>query len=213
MQLYEKYRPETARDLVGHARAKRALVTLIKRDDFDRGAFLLSGPSGIGKTSLALMIAKGLCGAVDMDITEIDGADCGFDRVKELENHIAYGAWGPSGWKAFIVNECHSMTPKAVQAWLTLLERLPARRLVFFTTTKPNSNLFGEFAGPFASRCYCLALETADCLEPMAERAREIATIEGLNGKAIEAYRGLVKDCQCNFREVLNRIEMGVMLL
>ena len=213
MQLYQKYRPKRPAELVGHAEAKKRLAALIGRDGFDRGAFLISGPSGTGKTTLAYILANGICKAETWNIQELDGPKCTVRAVEDVERDFAYGAMGASPWKAVIVNECHAMTAKAVQSWLTLLEKIPGQRLVFFTTTQDiQSGLFGEFSSPFASRCYCLALHKDKAFaEALAVRAREIAQAEHLDGAPIEAYRALIAKHDCNFRHALNEIEQGVM--
>jgi DNA polymerase III delta prime subunit len=217
MRLYDKYAAKRTSDVIGHDDVKRRLVAVIGRPDFDRGAFLLYGPSGIGKTSLALALAKGFAG-IDhdsefWDLEVIDGDACTVEMVHDIERRLHLSAHSEMGWKAVVINECHAMTSRAVQAWLTLLERLPGKRLIFFTTTKDGDSLFGEYAGPFASRCFCFSLKaTVSLTSALAERARAIAQAEGLDGRPIEEYVSLVSRHKCNFRAVLNAIESGEML-
>jgi DNA polymerase III delta prime subunit len=217
MRLYDKYAVRKACDVVGHEDVKRRLGAIIRREEFDRGAFLFCGPSGIGKTTFAMVLAKGMAG-IDKesefwDLETIDGDTCTVDMVHDIERRLHLSAQGPSGWKAVVVNECHAMTSRAVQAWLTLLERLPAKRLILFTTTKDSCSLFGDYAGPFSSRCFCFTLSAApDMAKAFAARAREIAQAEGLDGRPIEEYLSLVKRHKCNFRAILNAIESGEML-
>ncbi len=217
MRLYDKYAVRKAADVVGHDDAKRRLAAIIGREAFDRGAFLFCGPSGIGKTSFAMVLARGLAG-IDRegefwDLESIDGDTCTVDMVHDIERRLHLSAYSKSGWKAVVINECHAMTSRAVQAWLTLLERLPAKRLVLFTTTKDSDGLFGDYAGPFSSRCYCFTLKAATGMtQALAARAREIAQAEGLDGRPIEEYVALVKRHKSNFRAVLNAIESGEML-
>jgi DNA polymerase III delta prime subunit len=196
---------------------KRKLTAIIGRADFDRGAFLFCGPSGVGKTSLALALARAFAG-IDpksefWDLEVIDGDACTVEMVHDLERRMSLCAYSQGGWKAVVVNECHAMTSRAVQAWLTLLERLPAKRLVFFTTTKDGDGLFGDYAGPFGSRCYCFSLKVTPALKAaFAERAKQIAEAEGLDGRPVAEYVKLVGKHDCNFRAVLNAIESGEML-
>ena len=104
------------------------------------------------------------------------------------------------------------MTAKAVQAWLTTLDRLPARVIVIFTTTADSADLFGEYDGPFRSRCKSVAFTNQGLAQRFAERAREIAQAEGLDGKPIASYVRLVQSEKNNLRAVLNRIESGEMM-
>ena len=105
------------------------------------------------------------------------------------------------------------MSAKAVQAWLTLLDPLPHRRLVVFTTTeKVKDGLFGPFGGPLLSRCKVFEFTNQGLAPLFAARTREIADAEGMNGKPAAAYLRLVQDCKNNFRAVLQAIESGEML-
>uniref|UniRef100_A0A6M3JQN4 Putative ATPase domain containing protein n=1 Tax=viral metagenome TaxID=1070528 RepID=A0A6M3JQN4_9ZZZZ len=217
MQLCEKYRPRGWGEFVGQEKLIARVRAVVGRVGFGEGsgeAVLIAGPSGTGKTTLAHLIAREL-GATDLAVEELDGDACSVDAVRELADRIGlstlYG--GPRGWRVYIVNECHAMSPKAVQAWLTLLERLPAWRLIVFTTTEDvTTDLFGNFTGPFASRCKVFGFSNQSLAKPMAERARAIAQAEAMDGKPESAYLRLVQDCKNNFRAVLQRIDAGEML-
>jgi len=96
---------------------------------------------------------------------------------------------------------------------LDVLEDLPDYATVIFTTTHAGDNLFEEQldSSPFRSRCFCLSLACRDLTPVFAKHCREIATKEGLNGKSLDAYVTLLRDCRNNLREALTRIEMGEM--
>jgi len=210
MQLAEKYRPRDWGEVIGQEKIVKRLRMLTARPDWDRDAWILSGPSGAGKTSLALLVA-GKLAKHEFDLTELDGENCTVQNVRELTDRWQYCPWG-GGWRVVVVNEYHCMTPKAVQVWLTALERIPRRTLVIFTSTKDEADLFGEFAGPFASRCKCFALTNQGLAQKFAERAREIADREGLNGAPAKAYLRLVQEKHNNFRAVLQAVEAGEMI-
>ncbi len=103
------------------------------------------------------------------------------------------------------------MTAKAVQAGLTVLDPLPARVLVIFTTTEDSADLFGKFDGPFRSRCKTIAFTNQGLAPAFARRARQIADAEGMNGKPESAYLRLVQQCRNNMRSVLQEIDSGAM--
>lgn len=215
MELYRKYRPKTFVEFIGNDKVKSQIERLIGAKDFSGGAFWIEGPTGTGKTTLAHLIAQSL-GA---DVIELDGDKCSVDAVREIGEKINWSSiFSTTGWRAWIVNEAHAMTGRAVQAWLTLLERLPAKRLVIFTTTEQlftnkQESLFGEFSHPFISRTMDFRLSNQGLTDLFAKRAQEIAQTEGKDGKPIAAYKTLVQECRNNFRWVLQRIQKGDMLM
>lgn len=210
MQLYEKYRPKNLAEFIGQDKVKRQVEQITQRENWDRDAFWIQGPSGTGKTSLAWIIANQV--ANDFDITELDGDKCNVEAVRELEKNFQLSSMF-GGWKVVIVNESHAMSTKAVQAWLTLLERLPKYRLVIFTTTEPlQEDLFGNFSGPFASRCKVLSFTNQGLAQDMANRAQAIAQAENLDGQPIQKYLRLVQECRNNMRAVLQKIDAGEMI-
>ena len=210
MQLYEKYRPNTLAEFIGQPKLTAAIERITGRSDWDRDAFWIQGPSGTGKTSLAWIIAQQV--ANDFDITELDGDKCSVQAVREIERNIGLSSMFGE-WKVYIVNEAHAMSRQAVQAWLTLLERLPAKRLVIFTTTEPlQEELFGSFSGPFGRRCKVFSFTNQGLAQHFAARAQQIAHTEGLDGKPLQAYVRLVQGCHNNMGAVLQRVEQGEML-
>jgi len=211
MQLYEKYRPTDFDSFIGQDKVKQQIKHLLNRQQWDRDALWIQGPSGTGKTTLAWIIARQVAGD-DFNITELDGDKCSVQAVRDLE--VNFGLSTMFGnWKVVIVNEAHAMTARAVQAWLTLLERLPANRLVIFTTTEPlQEDLFGNFSGPFARRCKVFNFTNQGLCQAMAERAKEIAEAEGLDGLPIQRYVKLVQAYHNNMGRVLQEIDKGEML-
>ena len=211
MQLYEKYRPRHLDDVIGQEKAVKILHRLMARDDWDRDALWIEGPSGTGKTSLALAVANEL-GADRHNVHEIDGDKLDKATRDDLEQRFQYAAWG-NGVRVIVVNEAHAIPRQAVQWLLTALERIPSRTYWIFTTTEEiREDLFGEFSRPLASRCKLLRLTSQGLAPKFAARAREIAQAEDLDGQPEKAYVRLVQECRNNMRLVLQRIEMGEML-
>lgn len=210
MQLYEKYRPVDFDSFIGQDKVKKQIKHLLNRSDFDRDSLWIQGPSGTGKTTLAWIIANQL--ANDFDITELDGDKCSVQAVRELE--ISFGLSSMfGGWKAVIINEAHCIRNRAVQALLTLLERLPANRLIIFTTTESiQDDLFGSFTGPFGSRCKVFTFTNQRLCQDFAAKAKQIAEAENLDGQPLQKYVRLVQDCRNNMRQILQRIDTGEMI-
>ncbi len=209
MKLIDKYRPATWGDVVGQDKAVRRVRRLIDRPDFDGDTFWIAGPSGTGKTSLAWIIARQCAG--EINITELDGEACTVAAVRGASEAMHYSAMG-GGFRVWIVNEAQAMTAKAVQAWLTVLDKLPPRVVVLFTTTEDSADLFGQYDGPFRSRCKSIPFSNQGLAQAFARRAREIAQAEGMDGKPEAAYVRLVQRCRNNMRAVLQEIEAGGML-
>lgn len=207
--MHEKHRPKTMSEVVGHDAMIKQLEGMFSRPTFTNGAFVFQGPSGCGKTTLAQAIANRFCDK--RDIMTLKGADVCIESVRDLEYSFCLSSWGKSGWKAAIVDEAHAMSPKAVQGWLTLLEPLRERRIVIFTTTEPIAkDLFGNFTGPFASRCHVFQMEPDE--NALAARAMRIALEEKLvesHQNDIEMYVELMRKCKNNLREAIQALESG----
>lgn len=214
--LVEKYRPRWLRQVVGQDKVVRGILAMLSRRAFDGGAFWIDGETGTGKTTIAQCIARAL--GVNpkpgsWDYEEIDGAGCTVETVRELTRQGRTGAGAMfKGFRVFVVNEAHNMTPKAVQAWLTLLDPLPDRWVVIFTTTDKAKDLFNSATNPFKDRTWEFRLTNQGLAETFAGLAYRIATREGLNGKPPEEYLKLVKRCHNSMRAALREIEKGAML-
>ena len=205
--LAEKYRPRQFDELVGQDKA----VKVLSRLDFGGKAFYLTGKSGTGKTTIAKLIAQAVAG-VPQGITEVVGRELTVSYLQEWRNNFFYTPL--FGGYALIVNESHGIRRPVIELFLDVLECLPAHAVVVFTTTHEGNSLFDEQidSSPFRSRCFCINLASRNITEQLAVHLHNIANTEGLNGKPVEAYIQLLRDCRNNVREALNRIEMGEML-
>ena len=128
-----QYRPQDFKEFIGHANEVNYLLS--KFPDWPT-TFLLIGPPGIGKTTLARLIAKQL-GCIEMNLYEVDaGQDRGIDKIRELIKK-AYERPIAGKVKVFILDEAQGLTPDAQQALLKVTEEAPVDTYFVFCSTDP----------------------------------------------------------------------------
>ena len=199
MQLSEKYRPSAWSDFIGQDKAIARLRATLGLPTFDRGAFLLIGPSASGKTSAAHVIASTL-GCTDvMNTVEIKGQDCTVDELRRLSQWFQY--YPPTGrYKVAIVNECHAMTSAAATYALELMERPPANRVIVLTTTEPD-----WCAETLWSRFYAIRFAKPHS-KAIVEHLRTICEREGFTEP--DNVQRFVAERHNNIRRCLNDLEI-----
>jgi replication-associated recombination protein RarA len=212
MQLHEQYRPKHWGEVVGQPKAL-ATIDRLRRRGLAGRAYWISGKSGVGKTTIAKLLAEEI--ADGLNVEEYDACELTPTRIKEMERASYCMRMGSKSGVVYLINEAHGLRSDAVRQLLVTLERIPGHAVWIFTTTKAGQeSLFADEADahPLISRCQVIALAERDLARPFAQRALEIARSEGLDGRPIEDYVKLVNEHKANFRAVLQAIDSGVML-
>ncbi len=221
--LARRYRPQTFEDLVG----QEPIVTTIRnaiRSDRVAHAYLLAGPRGVGKTSMARILSKALncqhgptdtpcnicdvCRCIsegnDIDVLEIDGAsNRGIDEVRNIRQNVGY-APSRSRYKIYIIDEVHMLTREAFNALLKTLEEPPSHVKFIFATTAAN-----RLPETVQSRCQRFDFRNIS-IHDIEKRLLDICKAEGVQVESsaihmIARYaRGGLRDSQSVLDQLLS---------
>jgi DNA polymerase III gamma/tau subunit len=167
--------------VVGHSAVVKSLQAAIKKGS--ARAYLFTGPSGVGKTTLA-RIAATAAGCLPEDLVEIDAAThTGIDDMRQATTSLMYRPVGEGSVKAIIIDEMHALSKPAVQSLLKKIEEPEPWVYWFLCTTEPQRVL-----PTIKTRCFPVDLKSVST-EALTKLLDKIAAAEklydGPNGEAV----------------------------
>jgi len=192
--LARKWRPQVFQDVIGQEHITQTLINAINTERLAH-AYLFSGSRGVGKTSVARILAKAInCGqgsngnpcnrckscieitdGSSLEVQEIDGAsNRGIDEIRELRENIKY--MPSSGrFRVYIIDEVHMLTLPAFNALLKTLEEPPAHVKFLFATTEPH-----KVPVTILSRCQRFDFKRIPFVQ-LADHLEKVAGAEDIN--------------------------------
>ena len=218
-----KYRPQTFDDLIGQEVITETIKNSINADKIPN-AYLFTGIRGVGKTTIARIIAKSInckksfenqckekCDICDsitnsnhIDVLEMDAASkTGVDDVRDL---IEFSRYGPSSakYKIFIIDEVHMLSKQAFNALLKTLEEPPDYLKFIFATTE-----IKKIPVTVISRCQRFDLSRIKS-EKLYEYIKKIKDKE--KGKVSDdVLKLIVKISEGSVRDALSLLDRGLL--
>lgn len=178
--LYRKYRPKSLGEAVGQAHITDTLAKAIKSGRISH-AYLFTGPRGVGKTSIARILAHEINGlpytddSTHLDIIEIDAAsNRRIDEIRDLRDRVNIAPTSAK-YKVYIIDEVHMLTREAFNALLKTLEEPPAHVVFILATTEAH-----KLPETIVSRTQRFTFKPVP-LEQVAEHLRMIADKEKID--------------------------------
>jgi replication factor C subunit 2/4 len=204
--LSEKYRPHSLAEFVGLDKPKRVLAKFAE-SPFPNAAFLFVGPSGTGKTSMALA----LCEAIRGELHHIPSQSCNVANVEEVIRVCHYYPKNGRGTlHVVLVDEADQMSKAAQLCFLSKLDStaFPPNTVFIFTCNSTDG-----LEPRFLSRCMELRFSSQGMAQPTAELLADIWKREGGTDDTAPNFLRMVQDSKNNVRDSVNSLQVELLAL
>ncbi len=199
--LAEKYRPTRIAEFVGLERPKKVLAAFCKRPT--PGAWLFLGPSGVGKSSMALALANEL----QAELHKIPSQKCTASAIEDVVRQCWYAPMTPGGFHIVLADEADQMTPAAQLALLSKLDSVdPAPNTIWIFTANDTERLERRFL----SRCKTLEFSSYGMAGEIVGYLDKVWHAEGGNGNCPDLSR-VVKESRNNVCDCLQTLEVELL--
>ena len=201
--LSRKWRPKNFDQVVGQDHVTKILVNAISTNKVSH-SYLFSGPRGVGKTTVARILALKLNNIESLDrsldIIELDGAsNRGIDEIRDLKDATKYVPI-EGRYKVFIIDEAHMLTKEAFNALLKTLEEPPAHVVFILATTE-----IQKIPSTISSRCQKYDFKKIS-LDNTVAHLDDIINSEGYSSEP-QALRAIASKSDGSLRDALSLLD------
>jgi len=208
--LTEKYRPRAIAEFVGLEKPKKLVSNLAQHPR--EMALLFRGPSGTGKTTLALALAA----AIPAELHHIPSQECNLERIQRVRMTCQYVPQTGKKAHLVLVDEADCMSGPAKIAFLSLLDstnRAPNTIVIFTCNSTDRLNENDETKGRFLSRCTVVDFSSYGIAQDAADLLARIWDAETGGNPNRPNFARIVKDASNNVRAAVNALEAEIMML